>query len=88
LTLCNALAARGLTPTTAQADGSTDEHRFIVAVCDNLPNYVIPGGRFATDDDLLASGYQACAALEEITSSQLIRRWLRAYADGAQTLKL
>ena len=37
-----ALAARGLTPTTAQADGSTDEHRFIVAVCDNLPNYVIP----------------------------------------------
>jgi hypothetical protein len=36
----------------------------------------------------LASGYQACATLEEITSSQLIRRWLRAYADGARTVKL
>ena len=60
-----------LAPTTAQADGSTDEHRFIVAVRDNLPMYVIPGGRFATDDDVLASGYEACAALDRYPSDSM-----------------
>jgi serine/threonine protein kinase, bacterial len=35
-----------------------------VAVRQSLPMYVIPGGRFATDADVVASGYRACAALD------------------------
>ena len=79
-----ALAALRLAPTTAQADGSTDEHRFIVAVRDNLPYYVIPGGRFATDDDVLASGYQACAALDQYPTDSM--RATRVFYPGGNTV--
>ena len=58
-------------PVTAQADGTTDEQRFIVAVRDHLPMYVIPGGRYATDDDVLASGYEACAALDQYPTDSM-----------------
>ena len=36
-----ALVALALAPTTAHADGSTDEHRFIVAVRDYLKKFVM-----------------------------------------------
>jgi len=70
-TFIAAVGALLLAQATAQADGSTDEHRFIVAVRDNLPNYVIPGGGHASDDDVLASGYKACAALDQYPTDSM-----------------
>jgi serine/threonine-protein kinase len=79
-----ALAALVLASTTAQADGSTDQHRFIVAVRDNLPMYVIPGGHDATDDDVLAGGYEACAALDQYPTDS--ERATRLFYRGGNTV--
>jgi serine/threonine protein kinase, bacterial len=71
-TLLAAVGALLLAQATAQAAGSTDEHRFIVAaVRDNLPNYVIPGGGHASHDDVLASGYKARAALDQYPTDSM-----------------
>jgi serine/threonine-protein kinase len=83
LVLALAAAIVGV-PATAQADGSTDEHRFIVAIRDNLPMYVIPGGRDATDADVLASGYKACAALDQYPSDS--ERATRVFYPSGNTI--
>jgi hypothetical protein len=53
-----------LVPATAHADWTTDEARFIVWARDNLSYADIPGGRYATDADVLASGYKTCSAFD------------------------
>ena len=67
-------------PGVAGADGPADEVRFVEVVRANLPYYVIPGGRFATDPQVLASGYRACAELDRSPTDAM--RAARAFYPG------
>jgi hypothetical protein len=72
-----------LHPGVASADGPADEVRFVEVVRANLPYYVIPGGRYATDPQVLASGYRACAELDRSPTDAM--RAARAFYPGGNT---
>jgi serine/threonine-protein kinase len=61
-TLAVALSIIAASP--ARADGPADEAQFITEVRTKLPNTAIPKGRYATDQEVLAYGYEACAAMD------------------------
>ncbi|MBN7379724.1 serine/threonine-protein kinase [Mycobacteroides abscessus] len=65
------------------ADAPADEKGFLTATY-GLPNYVIPNGRFATDGQRVASGYEACAKLDQYPTDSM--RAARAfYPSGNQS---
>ncbi len=58
------VGAASLAPSTARADGPSDEQKFIEVVR-QLPTYTWPNGRSTTDADMLAGGYEACAVMDQ-----------------------
>jgi serine/threonine-protein kinase len=78
-----ALAAVMIGPALAEADGPSDEQKF-VAEARQLPAYVLPQGDRSTDGDILAGGYQACAALDQFPTDST--QAARVYFRGGNTV--
>ncbi|MBV9320846.1 MAG: DUF732 domain-containing protein [Mycobacterium sp.] len=78
-----ALVALILVATTAHADGPNDEKLFIAAAR-QLPMYVLPNGRYSTDEDILAGGYRACVVLDQHPNDPMTAA--RVYYHGGNTV--
>jgi serine/threonine protein kinase, bacterial len=77
------LAALIVAPALAEADGPSDEQKFLAAT-HQLPAYVLPQGDHSTDADILAGGYQACAALDQYPNDST--QAARVYFHGGNTV--